>query len=80
MQNWVAFLAGITTNCNIQKLINTVTTDPNTLIPQIISRVGGGFIAEIPSYYLAMKDATSCTTVGLNAGKIFALVFDYYIQ
>lgn len=79
-QDYVTYLASISTNCDIQKLLNTLTTDPTVLIPQIISRVGGGFIAEIPSYYLKMKEATTCEDFTLYFGKIFALVFDYYIQ
>lgn len=81
-QNYLAYIAAVNSNCDLQKLIKTLTTDPSTLIPAMIARVGGGFIAEIPSRYLDMKNALSagdCTTLSFNAAKIFSLVFDYYI-
>jgi hypothetical protein len=53
--SYVSFLASINSNCNVQKLIKTLTTDPSTLFPAAVSRVGGGFIFEIPNTYLKMK-------------------------
>lgn len=77
--NTIQYIAAVQTNCDFQKLLNTLTTSPSTLIPQIIARVGGGFVAEIPDLYYRMKTAPTCGALFLNGAKIFSMVFDYYI-
>lgn len=78
-QNYMAYIAAIQSNCDIQKLIKTVTTDPTTLFPAMIARVGGGFIFEIPERYLKMKNAETCDDFMDQFAKLFSLLFDYYI-
>ena len=53
--NYVAFFAAVNTYCNVQKLLKTLTTDPTTFFPAAVSRLGGGFILEIPTIYMKMK-------------------------
>jgi len=50
--NYVSFFAAVNTYCNVQKLIKTLTTDPSTFWPAAVSRLGGGFILEIPQIYM----------------------------
>jgi len=77
--NYVTFFASINSNCNVQKLIKTLTTDPSVLFPSAVSRVGGGFIMEIPDIYLKMKTSCQCYEAAQHAGNLFSLFFDYYI-
>jgi len=56
-----------------------VTTDASTFVPAAVSRIGGGFIVEIPNIYLRMKNSGSAFEVARNAAKIFSLLLDYYI-
>ncbi len=77
--NYVQYLAAVNSNCDIQKLLNTLTTSASTLVPQLIARIGGGFVAEIPDRYYKMKTADTCYNLFFNGAKIFSLVFDYYI-
>jgi len=77
--SYVDFFAAINSNCNVQKLIKTLTTDPSTLLPASVSRIGGGFILEIPSIYLKMKKSCKCYDAAKFAGNLFSLFFDYYI-
>jgi pyrroline-5-carboxylate reductase len=77
--NEVTFVSAIAAKCDINKLIKTVTQDPTTLISTMAARVGGGFILEIPSKYAKMKTATSCKTLMKEVGRVFSIIFDYYI-
>jgi hypothetical protein len=77
--NYVAFFAAVNTYCNVQKLIKTVTTDPGTFFPAAVSRLGGGFILEIPAIYMKMKSSGSAFEIARNAAKLFSLLLDYYI-
>jgi xanthine dehydrogenase molybdopterin-binding subunit B len=77
--SYVSFVASINSNCNVQKLINTLTTNPTTLLPAAVSRIGGGFILEIPNTYKKMKQSSTAFGVSRNFAKIFSLVCDYYI-
>jgi hypothetical protein len=77
--NYVSFFAAVNTYCNTQKLIKTLTTDPTVFFPAAVSRLGGGFIMEIPELYMKMKQSGSAFEVARNAAKLFSLVFDYYI-
>jgi hypothetical protein len=78
--NYVAFFAAVNTYCNVQKLIKTLTTDLGTLFPAAVSRLGGGFILEIPTIYMKMKSSGSAFEIARNAAKLFSLICDYYIQ
>ena len=77
--SYVSFGSAIAAECNLSKLIKTVTTDASTFFPAAISRVGGGFIMEIPNTYLKMKKSCECYDAAKYAGNLFALFFDYYI-
>ncbi len=77
--SYVDIFAAIGNNCNVQKLIKTVTTSPSTLIPASVSRVGGGFILEIPNLYLKMKKATDCYDLSKYGAQLFSLMLDFYI-
>ena len=77
--NYVSFFAAVNTYCNVQKLIKTVTTGPSTFVPAAVSRLGGGFIMEIPDIYMKMKVSGSAFELARNGAKLFSLVFDYYI-
>ena len=77
--SYVDILAGINNNCNIQKLIKTLTTSPSVLLPAAVSRVGGGFITEIPNLYLKMKKSADCYDMAKFGGQLFSLMMDYYI-
>ena len=74
------YLAAIQSNCDLQKLLNTFTTDITTLVPQMAARVSGGLIFEIPKYWKNIKSAESCDVVFYNGGKFFSLLFDYYLS
>jgi hypothetical protein len=63
----------------VQKLITTLTTPPSTLIPSSVSRIGGGFILEIPNIYLKMKKSCKCYNAAKYGGQLFSLFFNYYI-
>ena len=76
---YVQHFAAVTTYCNVQKLIKTLTTNPQTLYPAAVSRLGGGFILEIPNTYKKMKQSSTAFGVSRNFAKIFSLVCDYYI-
>jgi hypothetical protein len=77
--SYVSFVASINSNCNVQKLIKTLTANPTTLLPAAVSRIGGGFILEIPTIYLKMKRSCECYDAAKYAGSLFSLFFDYYI-
>lgn len=77
--SYISFIASINSNCNVQKLIKTLTTNPTTLVPAAVSRIGGGFILEIPSIYLKMKKSCECYDAAKYAGNLFSLFLDYYI-
>jgi hypothetical protein len=46
----------------------------------MIARLSGGLIFEIPRYYKNIKNADSCHVLAYNAGKLFSMVFDYYLS
>jgi hypothetical protein len=46
----------------------------------MVARLAGGIVFEIPRYYANIKNADSCHVVFYNAGKMFSLVFDYYLS
>ncbi len=77
--NYVSFFAAVNTYCNVQKLIKTVTTDAETFFPAAVSRLGGGFIMEIPDIYMKMKKSGSAFEIGRNGAKLVSLALDYYI-
>lgn len=77
--NYVTYLSGISNNCNIYKLLNQFTTPPTTFVPQILARLGGGAINEIPSELTLIEKAKTCYIASEHAAKIFSLVLDYYI-
>ena len=77
--SYISFVASINSNCNVQKLIKTLTTDPATMVTSSVSRIGGGFILEIPTLYLKMKKSCKCYDAAKYAGNLFSLFFDYYI-
>ncbi len=77
--SYVSIVAAINNNCNVQKLIKTLTTSPSTLVPAVVSRVGGGFILEIPNLYLKMKKSGDCYDMAKYGGQLFSLFMDYYI-
>lgn len=77
--NYVSFFAAVNTYCNVQKLIKTLTTDAGTFFPAAVSRLGGGFIVEIPDIYMKMKKSGSAFELARNAAKLFALTMDYFI-
>jgi hypothetical protein len=77
--SYMSFVSAVNANCDFQKLISTITTDVTTLVPALIARVGGGFIAEIPSRYLKMKKATTCNDLMQEFARIFSILLDYYI-
>jgi hypothetical protein len=56
-----------------------VTTDASTFFPAAVSRLGGGFIMEIPEIYMKMKTSGSAFEVARNGAKLFSLFMDYYI-
>ena len=76
---YITHFSAVFTYCNVQKLIKTLTTNPQTLYPAAASRLGGGFILEIPNTYKKMKQSTTAFGVSRNMAKIFSLVCDYYI-
>lgn len=59
-KNYVDQYANINANCDIQKLLKTITTDISTLIPAAVARIGGAFIYEIPAIWKKMNDAKTC--------------------
>ncbi len=77
--SYVSIFAAINNNCNVQKLIKTLTTDPATLAAAGAGRIGGGFIFEIPQLYLKMKRSGDCYDMAKHAGQMFSLFLDYYI-
>lgn len=78
-KNYVDQYASINANCDVQKLLKTLTTDVSTLIPAAVARVGGAFIYEIPNIWNQMNKAKTCFDFSKGIGKIFAISFDYYI-
>ena len=79
-QEYTTYLASIQANCDFQKLLNTFTTDITTLIPQIVARLSGGIIFEIPQIFSHVTKAKSCEEVGYWSAKLFSMVFDYYLS
>lgn len=77
--SYVSFGSAIAAECNLSKLVKTLTTSASTLFPAAVSRIGGGFIMEIPNTYLKLKRSCDCYDAGKYAGSLFALFFDYYI-
>ena len=78
-QSQISYISAINSACDFQKLIKSVTTNPATAVSALIGRIGGGFIAEIPSTYLNMKNAQTCFDFSTYAGNLFSLLADYYI-
>ena len=76
---YIQHFSAVNTFCNVQKLIKTLTQNPSTLYPAAASRLGGGFILEIPNTYKKMKESSTAFGVSRNFAKIFSLVCDYYI-
>ena len=72
--------AAVNTYCNVQKLLKTITQNPTSSLPAAATRIGGGFILEIPDVYLKMKNSDNCFDVARFAAKIFSVAFDYYIS
>ncbi len=79
LNSYVNIIAAVNNNCNVNKLIKTLTTDPTTMLSAGASRIGGGFIFEIPNLYKKMKTSTDCYDLSKNAAQLFALFMDYYI-
>lgn len=52
--NYMVYLSGVNNNCNLYKLLNQFTTSPTTFVPQIMARLGGGAINEIPNSLMAI--------------------------
>lgn len=77
--NYMTFISAISSNCDLQKLVNTFTTSPSTLIPQIAARLGGGAITEIPNQLMAMQKSKTCYIAAQHVAALFSLFFDYYI-
>ena len=53
--NIMAFAAKVNEDCQVQKVLKSITTDLSTLVPALVARVGAGFITEIPAYYIKLK-------------------------
>ena len=66
-------------NCNVQKLVNTITNSLGEGASTLAARVGGGFIYEIPDYYIKIKGANTCFDKMMYSAKLFSIFFDYYI-
>jgi hypothetical protein len=77
--NYLTYISAISANCDLQKLMNTFTTSPSTLIPQLAARLGGGVITEIPNKLMAMQKAKTCYIASQQMASLFSLFFDYYI-
>jgi hypothetical protein len=77
--NSINYVAAIQSNCEILKLLNSVTTSATTLIPQLIGRLAGGMVAELPTYYYRLKKANTCYAFFYQSAKIFSLITNYYI-
>jgi len=77
--NYVAQYASINANCDVQKLLKTITTDISVLVPAAVARIGGAFIFEIPTIWNQMKVSKNCNDFSKGIGKMFAIAFDYYI-
>ena len=66
--------------CNILKLINVISELVSTEGGStLMTRIGGGMIFEIPTYYNNYNAATTDFEKGKWLGKIFSLSFNYYI-
>ena len=79
MLNYLTYFAAVNANCDIQKLINTLTASPSQTFSTASGRIAGGMMFEIPEDYAYMTTTTDCFTFMLWSAKLFALVFDYHI-
>jgi hypothetical protein len=77
--NTINYIASIQSNCEFSTLLNTLTTSASTLIPQLIARLGGGMVSELPTYYYEFKTAQDCHDMFFYSGKMFSLIFNYYV-
>jgi type II secretory pathway pseudopilin PulG len=77
--NAINYIASVQSNCEFSTLLNTLTTSASTLVPQLIARVTGGMVSELPDYYYNMKTADSCHDVFYYGANMFSLVFNYYV-
>jgi hypothetical protein len=77
--NYQSFFSSVNSDCDLAKLLNTITNSIGEGLSTMAARVGGGFIFEIPNYYLKIKGANTCFDQTASLAKIFSIVFDYYI-
>ena len=60
--NFYNYFASVNSNCNFQKLLNTITNAIGEGLSTMAARVAGGMINELPSYYLGFFRSTTCFT------------------
>ena len=74
------FISAVSADCDIQKFINTITTDLTEGLSTMAARVGGGFINTIPKELGEAASADNCYDKSVHYAKIFSIVFNYYIK
>ncbi len=72
-------VSSVNANCDIQKLINTLTTSPGQTFSTAAGRITGGLLFELPNYYVNVLSAEHCFDLMMNVAKVTALVLDYHI-
>ena len=72
-------VSSVNANCDLQKLINTLTTSPGQTFSTAAGRVTGGLLFELPEYYTSILSSTECFVLMTNMAKVSALVLDYHI-
>ena len=77
--NYMVIGSALMNNCQVYQFLNQFTGGITTVAPQIMSRLAGGAINEIPAEVKAIQKAKTCYNASVHAAKIFSLVFNYYI-
>lgn len=72
-------ISSVNANCDLQKLINTLTTSPGQTFSTAAGRVTGGLLFELPTYYVKILDSNNCFDLMMWMAKVSAILLDYHI-